>query len=109
MVVSIDPAVPPVKTLDYRLLEALRIEWDTAIARQNIMYRMLAPSAKAFQILFEPGKGGSAEIRLPEGVRRLNADARGELRIPIDPAWAQSNPAIVLSDVPRKIGLAFKG
>ena len=109
MVISIDPAVPPVKTLDYHLLDTLRREWDTAIARQSFMYRMLAPSAKAFQVLFEPGKGGSAEIRLPDGVRRLAADARGELRIPIEPAWAQANPTIVLSDVPRKIGLAFKG
>ena len=108
MVISIDPAVPPVKTLDYRLLDTLRREWDTAISRQNLLYRMLAPSAKGYVVLFEPGKGGSAEIRLPEGTRRLVADAQGVIRIPIEPAWANSNPAIVLSDTPKKIGLAFK-
>ena len=109
MVVHIDPALPPVKTLDYRLLESLRQEWDTAISRQKFFYRMLAPSAKGYQVVFEPGKGGSAEIRLPEGTRKLVADTHGVIRIPIEPAWASSNPTIVLSDMPRRIGLAFKG
>jgi hypothetical protein len=106
--VSIDPNIPPVRTLDYRLLESLRHEWDTAISRQNLVYRMLAPSAKAYQIVFEPGTNGSVEIRLPQVTRRFAADDKGVVRIPFDDAWIAANPAIVLSDVPRKIGLAFK-
>jgi hypothetical protein len=106
--ISIDPAIPPVRTLDYRLLDSLRREWSEAISRQSIMWRMLAPSAKAFQIVFEPGKGGSAEVHLPGGVRKLAADEKGELRIAFEDSWIAANPTIVLSDVPRKIGLAFK-
>ena len=108
MAISIDPSIPPVRTLDYRLLESLRREWDTAISRQNLVYRMLAPSAKAYVVVFEPGTGGAAEIRLPQGARRLVADANGVVRIPFDDAWTGANPSIVLSDLPKKIGLAFK-
>jgi hypothetical protein len=105
--ISIDPAIPPLRTLDYRLLESLRHEWDDAIARQNLIYRAMAPSSKAYQVLFEPGKGGSAEVRLPSGVRKLAADAKGELRIPFEESWIAANPTIELSEVPKKIGLAF--
>jgi hypothetical protein len=108
MAISIDPAIPPVRTLDYRLLESLRREWDTAISRQNLFYRMLAPSAKAYVVVFEPGTGGTVEIRLPQGARRLLADANGVVRIPFDDAWTGANPSIVLSDLPKRIGLAFK-
>ena len=109
MKISIDAFVPSARTFDYRLLDSLRREWDEAVSRQNLLWRMLAPSAKGYSVLFEPGKAASAEIRLPEGVRRLTADAKGELRIPIEPAWVAANPTIVLSDQPRKITLAFKG
>ena len=106
--ISIDPAIPPVRTLDYRMLDSLRREWDEAVSRQSLMWRMLAPGSKAFQVMFEPGKGGSAEIRLPSGVRKLTADEKGELRIPFDDSWIAANPTIVLSELPRRIGLAFK-
>lgn len=106
--ISIDPAIPPVRSLDYKLLESLRREWSEAISRQSLMWRMLAPSSKAYRILFEPGKGGSAEVRLPGGVRKLAADEKGELRIPFEDSWIAANPTIVLSELPKKIGLAFK-
>lgn len=108
MAISIDPVIPPVRQLDYRLLDSLRLEWDEAISRQSLMWRMLAPSAKAFHIVFESGKAASAEIRLPGGVRKLAADDKGELRIPFEESWIAANPAIVFSDLPRRIGLAFK-
>jgi hypothetical protein len=78
--ISIDPAIPPVRTLDYRLLDSLRREWDEA----------------------------SAEIRLSTGVRKIPADDKGALRIPLEDSWIAANPAIVLSEMPKKIGLAFK-
>jgi hypothetical protein len=106
--ISIDPAIPPVRTLDYRLLDSLRREWSEAISRQSLMWRVLAPSSKAFEIVFEPGTGGSAEIRLPGGVSKLAADEKGALRIPFEDSWVAANPTIVLSSLPRKIGLAFK-
>ncbi len=106
--ISIDPAIPPVKTLDYRLLESLRHQWDEAVSRQGFMMRVMAPSSKAYQILFEPGVNASAEMRLATGVRKLAANAKGELRIPFEAAWVAANPAIVLSEMPRKIGLAFE-
>jgi hypothetical protein len=105
--VSIDPALPPVRTLDYKLLESLRAEWNTAISRQSLVWRMLAPSPHAYQLLFDPGKAASAEIGLPGGARKLVADEKGEIRIPFEQAWIGANPTIVLSEVPRKIGLAF--
>jgi hypothetical protein len=106
--ISIDPSIPPVKTLDYRLLDALRREWDEAISRQSLMWRVLAPGSKAFQIQFEAGRAASAEIRLPGGARRLAADGKGEVRIPFEREWAEVNPTIVLSELPKRIGLAFK-
>ena len=106
--ISIDPKIPPVQSLDYRLLEALRGEWKEAISRQSLVWRMLAPSSKAYQILFAPGSGASAEVRLPTGVRKLSADEKGELRIPFDDAWIAANPTIILSELPKRIGLAFK-
>lgn len=105
--VSIDPKVPPVQTFDYRLLESLRAEWKVAVGRQSLMYRLRAPSSKAYQVNFEPGKGGTAEIRLPGGVRKLTANEKGELRIPFDDSWIAANPTIVLSEMPKRIGLAF--
>ena len=108
LAISIDPRIPPVKSLDYALLESLRREWDEAISRQSLVWRVLAPSAKAYQIVFEPGSNASAEIRLPQGSRTLAADAKGELRIPFEPSWVGANPTIVLSAVPKRIGLAFK-
>jgi hypothetical protein len=105
--VSIDPELPPVQKLDYRQLDELRREWNEAVSRQGFVWRALAPSAKAFHIVFAPGTAASAEIRLPQGVRKLPADAKGELVIPFESAWTDANPAIVLSEVPKRIGLQF--
>lgn len=104
--IGIDPALPPVRTLDYRLLESLRGEWNEAVSRQNLVYRMLIPKAKSYQVLFE-GKGASAEVRLPSGVRKIAANDKGDLRIPFDDSWIAANPGIVFSELPKKIGLAF--
>jgi hypothetical protein len=109
LAIHINPAVPAARSFDYKLLEALRAEWDEAISRQSFLWRALAPSSKAYVIQFEPGRAASAEIRLPQGPRKLTADAKGEIRIPFDDAWKAANPTIELSEMPRKIGLAFKG
>jgi hypothetical protein len=106
--VSIDPQIPPAKSLDYRQLDELRREWNEAVSRQRLAWRMLAPSPKAFQLAFEAGRAASAEIRLPQGIRKLVADAKGDLVIPFDSTWADANPAIVLSEIPKRIGLRFK-
>ena len=106
--VSINPQIPPAKSLDYRQLEELRHEWDVAVSRQNLVWRVLAPSAKGFEVDFEAGRAASAEIRLPQGARKLVADAKGRIVIPFEPAWVSANPAIVLSEMPRRIGLRFK-
>ena len=105
--ISIDPKVPPVREFDYRLLDSLRREWSEAISRQSIMWRLLAPNPKAYQINFSPGSAGTAEIRLPGGVRKLSANSKGSLRIPFEDSWVAANPAIVLSELPKRIGLAF--
>lgn len=105
--ISIDPALPPAQSVDYKRLELLRTEWDTAISRQSLVWRMLAPSPKAYQILFEPGKTASAEIKLASGIRKMSADQKGELRIPFEDAWKNANPTIAFSEVPKKIGLLF--
>jgi hypothetical protein len=107
--IFIDPAVPPARTVDYKLLEALRAEWTEAVGRQSFLWRTLAPSPKGYMILFEPGRAATAEVRLPQGPRKLTANAKGEIRLPMDDAWKAANPTIELSEVPRKIGLAFKG
>ena len=106
--IVIDPAIPPVRELDYRLLEALRREWSEAVSRQSLLWRMLAPEPRGYQIVFEPGRAASVELRLPQGTRRLMPDAKGVVRIPFEDAWASVNPAIVLSELPKRIGLAFK-
>ena len=108
LAISIDPAIPPVRTLDYRLLESLRGEWREAVVRQGLAFRTMAPSPEAYQVLFDPGKGGSAEVRLPGSVRKLTADDKGELRIPFEDSWIAANPTIDFSEMPKKIGLEFK-
>lgn len=105
--ISIDPAIPPVRSFDYRLLETLRREWDEAIGRQSLLYRVMVPRSRSYQVLFEPGTGGHAEVRLPSGTREFSADDKGDLRIPFEDSWIAANPTIVLSAMPRKIGLAF--
>lgn len=75
---------------------------------KHFMYRVLAPGAKAGHIAFEPGRAAFAEVRLPQGARRLTADEKGEIRIPFDDAWKATNPVIALSEMPRKISLTFK-
>ena len=107
-VISIQAQVPPARRLDYRQLEELRREWDEAVSRQGLMWRVLAPSPKAFQVAFEAGRAAAAEIHLPQGVRRLVPDASGHVVIPFEPAWIHANPAIVLSEMPKRIGLRFK-
>jgi hypothetical protein len=67
----------------------------------------MIPSAKSYQVLFEPGKGGSAEVKLANGVRKLVANDKGDLRIPFDDSWIAANPTIVFSETPKKIGLAY--
>lgn len=106
--ISIDPRIPPATRLDYRQLEKLRHEWNEAVSRQSLVWRMLAPSPRAFHVVFEAGRAASAEIRLPHGVRKLVPDANGVVVIPFEAAWAEANPAIVLSETPRRIGLRFK-
>ncbi len=108
MAVSVDISAPPASSFDYRLLTDMRADWDEAVKRQGFMWRMMAPGARAGIVVFEAGKAASAEVRLPQGVRRIVANEKGELRIPFDEAWQASNPRIVLSDMPKKIGLAFK-
>jgi hypothetical protein len=106
--ISIDPQIPPVRTLDYKLLESLRAQWSEAVSRQNLLWRALAPASKAYVISFEPGKPASAEIQLAGGARKIVADEKGDVRIPFEDAWVAANPTIVLSELPKKIGLAFK-
>ena len=106
--VGIDPHIPPVKSLDYRQLDELRREWSEAVSRQSLVWRVLAPTPRAFQLAFEAGRAASAEIRLPQGVRKLVADANGDLVIPFESAWTDANPAIVLSEMPKRIGLRFR-
>jgi hypothetical protein len=106
--ISVDPRIPPVRTFDYRLLESMRSEWNEAIARQGVLWRALAPASKAYRIVFEPGVRASAEIRLPSGMKKIAADAQGQLRIPFDDSWVAANPTIVLSAMPKKIGLVFE-
>lgn len=107
--VSIDPQLPPATALDYRQLETLRQEWDVAVSRQGLMMRMLAPGAKGYHVGFERGRAASVEVRLPSGAQRFAADAEGNVYLPIETAWAAANPAIVLSEMPKRIGLRFKG
>lgn len=107
--VTIDPQVPPARELQYGQLEELRRQWDVAISRQNLLYRMMAPSAKGYQLSFEPGRAVTAEVRLPQGPKRFTADAQGQLHIPIESSWASLNPLVVLSEMPRRVGLRFKG
>lgn len=106
--VSIDPQIPPVQSLDYRQLDELRREWNEGVSRQNLLWRARVPSPTAFRIAFEPGQAASAEIRLPQGVRKLAADAKGQVDILFESAWADANPAIVMSEMPKRIGLKFK-
>jgi hypothetical protein len=105
--VSIDPHIPPVKSIDYHTLEIMRREWNDAIGRQSLVYRMLAPSTKGYEVTFEGGKGGNAEVQLAKGTVRLTTNDKGELRIPFDDSWISANPVITFSEVPKKIGLAF--
>ena len=105
--ISIDPKVPPAQTLDYRLLDDLRREWSEAISRQSLMWRLLAPNPKGYQIVFAPGAVAAAEIRLVSGVRKLAANEKGVVRIPFEDSWIAANPTIVLTELPRRIGLAF--
>ena len=107
--ISIKPKMPPVRSLDYRQLDALREQWDIAVSRQGFMYRMLAPSPKGFYATFDRGHPASAEIRLADGTRKLVADAEGHVLIPFEPSWRAANPAIVFSELPKAIGLRFKG
>ena len=106
--VGVDVWAPPAKAFDYRLIMDMRADWDEAIKRQNLMYRMLAPSAKAAVIHFEPGRTAVAEIRLPQGPQKLTANEKGEIRIAFDETWRLANPTIELSELPKKIGLSFK-
>jgi hypothetical protein len=105
--ISIDPQVPPAQTIDYRLLDTLRREWAEAISRQSLVWRLLAPSARTYQVVFAAGSNAGAEIRLPTGARKLAANDKGVLRIPFDDAWVAANPTIAFSEMPKRIGLAF--
>jgi len=108
MTVSVEVSAPPAQALEYRVFTDMKAEWDEAISRQDFMYRVLAPGAKAGHIAFEPGRAAFAEVRLPQGARRFMADDKGQVRIPFDDAWKALNPVISLSEMPRKVSLAFK-
>ena len=107
--VSIEPQIPAARAVEYRELDALRREWDEAVSRQGFVMRTLAPSPKGYRILFEPGKPASAEVRLPQGARKFDANAEGQLDLPFESSWTGANPAVVFSEVPKRIGLRFKG
>lgn len=106
--ITIDPKMPPVQRIDYRQLDTLRQQWDTAVSRQGFFYRMLAPSPKGFEVQFDPRSKATAEVGLPQGARQLAANAQGILVIPFDRSWAAANPTIAFSELPKRIGLSGK-
>jgi hypothetical protein len=105
--VGLDVRAPPAQRFDYRLVMDMKADWDEAVRRQNLMWRMLAPSARSAVVVFAPGSRATAEVRLPSGTRTLNADAAGQIPLPLDEDWKKANPAIVLSEMPARIGLDF--
>jgi hypothetical protein len=106
--VSVDVAVPPTANLDYRLIAELRDQYRTAVGRQNLMWRMLAPSPKGVLISFAPEAKGTAKVKLPGTSWTVDADEKGELCLGFDDDLLKANAAIELNAVPRRIGLDFR-
>ena len=106
--VNIDVSVPPTASFDYRLLAELRDEYKTAVGRQNLVWRMMAPSPKGVVIKFAPDAKGSAKVKMPGTAWTVDADGAGELRLAFDDDLQKANAAIQLSAVPQRIGLDFR-
>ena len=106
--VSVDVAVPPTSNLDYRLIAELRDQYKTAVSRQSLVWRMLAPSPKGVVITFAPEAKGTAKVKMPGTSWTIDADEKGELRLAFDDDLQKANAAIQLSTMPKRIGLDFK-
>jgi hypothetical protein len=108
LTLSVDVRAEPVQRFDYRLLFDMKADWDEAVRRQNLLYRMLAPSARSAIVGFPKGSKATAEVRLPTGTRTYAADAEGAIHLPFDEAAKAANAPVVLSAMPERISLDFK-
>ena len=105
--VALDVRAPPVQRFEYKLVMDMKADWEEAVRRQNFVWRTLAPSAKSAVVVFAPGAKATAEVKLPSGTRTLGVDSSGQIQLPFDEEWRKANPAIVLSEMPTRIGLDF--
>ena len=106
---NFDVRADPQQGFDYALLDAMLEDYRTAISRQGLMARMLAPKPDGLIVRFPRDVKGSATLTSNGAAQRFETDARGAIHIPDKPEWRNSGARIELSSLPQKIGLFFAG
>jgi hypothetical protein len=79
--------VPTGTAMSYaKLAESVPVMIE-AIRRQAGLLRFLAPKVRGIRLTFA-AEGQHVTIRLPDGVKRFDADARGVVVLPWNPDWS---------------------
>jgi len=91
------------------LMRAVR-DCDTV---QEKMRQVFPDSPKlkmaGLKLTFSPPRAGqSVVIHARSSDKKLEADAKGELVLPLDPAWLEEDPLMTLSEEPAKVELISK-
>jgi hypothetical protein len=103
---AVDVSTNGVQTFNFKLFDAMAAEYSTWQAqRLGWLARMHRAKAKGLLIRFPAGTDSSANIILPGGTEHLLADAKHEIRLSADSAWAHNNAQVVLSSLPAAIEL----
>lgn len=67
------------------------------------IWALFMPKADGLELKFSDPKSGYLQIQAKDGEKRLNADAQGVLRIPLDKQYQSENPTVVLSTRPAEV------
>ena len=95
---------PPVERLPYATIVEMADEYDHLVRRQGMLARMMMPDAQGLFAAF--GAGVAAHARIGDEV--IEADADGNLTIPLKRKWRRALPEVAFSAMPTMLSLRIE-
>jgi hypothetical protein len=104
---GMDARTPPGTHMTYAALAESAPVLERGIKDMAGLMSLFAPKVRGLLLDFEPGATQTVEVRFADGKRRtFRSDAKGRLRLPWEPDWAEAT--VVLSAPLKKIDPELK-
>ena len=104
MTIVFSSTVAPAERLPYAVIVEMADEYDALVRRQGLMARMMMPDPKGLVAAFGPGVDAHARV----GDEVIEADADGNLTIPLTRKWRRDPPEVEFSTMPLRLTLSLE-